>query len=127
MKSSAPSANVQASLHALPHRIYRRVNQCEKRYPPFRGEGGLWRQHDLRCLELYYFLTNPDRAWPDSAWPMIREIFYESFGRAKPNKAHKVLAAWERGFLQVMVTQNIDDLHRDAGIPDWPALAEQCG
>ena len=49
----------------------------------------------------------------------IKEIFYDNFGRARPNKAHEVLAAWERdgwprgagsdgrGLLQCLITQNI--------------------
>jgi hypothetical protein len=60
----------------------------ESGIPPFRGEGGLWSRYDPRMLELDYFLAHPD-----TAWPVIREILYANFGRAKPNKAHVVLAA----------------------------------
>jgi len=53
---------------------------------------------------------------------VIREIFYDHFGKAKPNRAHEVLAAWEaRGLLKVLITQNIDNLHWEAGIPGIPA------
>ncbi len=62
----------------------------ESGIPPFRGEGGLWSKYDPRKLELDYFLAHPDKAWP-----VIKEIFYDHFGQAKPNAAHKVLAAWE--------------------------------
>jgi NAD-dependent deacetylase len=80
--------------------------------PPFRGEGGLWRQYDPRMLELDLFLAHPEKAWP-----VIREIFYDHFGEARPNKAHEVLAAWEaRGLLKALITQNIDNRHREAGI-----------
>ncbi len=83
----------------------------ESGIPPFRGEGGLWSRYDPRMLELDYFLAHPDRAWP-----VLREIFYDHFGAARPNKAHQVLAAWEAaGLLKVLVTQNIDRLHHDAG------------
>jgi NAD-dependent deacetylase len=42
---------------------------------------------------------------------VIREIFYDHFGAAKPNRAHEVLAAWEaRGLLKVLITQNIDSV-----------------
>jgi NAD-dependent deacetylase len=62
-------------------------------------------------LELDYFLAHPG-----TAWPMIREIFYEHFGTAKPNRAHEVLAAWEAlGRLKTLITQNIDNLHYLAG------------
>jgi NAD-dependent deacetylase len=79
----------------------------ESGIPPFRGEGGLWSKYDPRMLELDYFLAHPEQSRP-----ILREIFYDHFGQAKPNRAHEVLAAWEaRGSLKVLVTQNIDDLH----------------
>ena len=78
----------------------------ESGIPPFRGEGGLWSRYDPRMLELDYFLAHPE-----TAWPVIREIFYDHFGAAKPNRAHEVLAAWEaRGLLKVLITQNIDSV-----------------
>jgi NAD-dependent deacetylase len=83
----------------------------ESGIPAFRGEGGLWGKYDPCTLELDYFLTHPD-----TAWPVIREIFYDHFGKARPNRAHEVLAAWEaRGLLKTLITQNIDNLHHDAG------------
>jgi len=83
----------------------------ESGIPPFRGPGGLWGKYDPRTLELGYFLANPAQAWP-----VIREIFYDNFGRAKPNKAHEVLAALEAaGRLKCLITQNIDNLHYLAG------------
>ena len=78
----------------------------ESGIPPFRGEGGLWSQYDPRMLELDYFLAHPEKSWP-----ILREIFYDHFGKAKPNRAHEVLAAWEaRGLLKVLITQNIDSV-----------------
>jgi NAD-dependent deacetylase len=83
----------------------------ESGIPPFRGPGGLWGKYDPHTLELEYFLAHPE-----TAWPVIREIFYDNFGQARPNKAHQVLAAWEsRGLLKVLITQNIDNLHYLAG------------
>jgi NAD-dependent deacetylase len=83
----------------------------ESGIPPFRGPGGLWGKYDPRTLEIDYFLSSPARAWP-----VIKEIFYDNFGKAKPNKAHQVLARLEaRGLLHVLITQNIDNLHYIAG------------
>lgn len=89
----------------------------ESGIPPFRGPGGLWSRYDPRMLELDYF-----RAHPDRAWPVIREIFYDNFGKAKPNTAHLALARLEaaggadgRGRLKCLITQNIDNLHHIAG------------
>ena len=78
----------------------------ESGIPPFRGAGGLWSKYDPRMLELDYFLAHPE-----SCWPVIREIFYDHFGAARPNRAHEVLAAWEaRGLLKLLITQNIDSV-----------------
>ena len=47
---------------------------------------------------------------------IIKEIYYGHFGSAKPNKAHLVLAEMEqRGLLGRTITQNIDNLHQEAG------------
>jgi NAD-dependent deacetylase len=78
----------------------------ESGIPPFRGEGGLWSKYDPRMLELDYFLAHPEKSRP-----ILREIFYDHFGKAKPNKAHEVQAAWEtRGLLKCLITQNIDSV-----------------
>ncbi len=78
----------------------------ESGIPPFRGEGGLWTKYDPRLLELSYFLKHPE-----VSWPVLKEIFYDHFGTAKPNRAHEVLAAWEaRGLLKNLITQNIDSV-----------------
>ena len=83
----------------------------ESGIPPFRGPGGLWNTYDPQMLELDYFLAHPE-----TAWPVIREIFYDNFGRAKPNTAHFALARLETaGRLRVLITQNIDNLHYLAG------------
>ena len=74
--------------------------------PPFRGTGGLWSRYNPRLLEIGYFLSHPERSWP-----ILKEIFYDHFGAARPNKAHEVLAAWEaRGLLKTVITRNIDSV-----------------
>jgi len=83
----------------------------ESGIPPFRGKGGLWNKYDPHLLELDYFLENPS-----TSWNVIREIFYDHFGKAKPNKAHTILAEMEqKGLLARIITQNIDNLHQEAG------------
>jgi NAD-dependent protein deacetylase/lipoamidase len=83
----------------------------ESGIPPFRGEGGLWNQYDSNCLDLEAYLNDPEQAWV-----MIKEIFYDFFGQAKPNPAHYALAELEKnGLLKTIITQNIDNLHQEAG------------
>jgi len=83
----------------------------ESGIPPFRGENGLWNKYDPEILDLDYFYAHPDKAWP-----FIKEIFYDFFGSAKPNKAHIALAELEKmGLLNSVITQNIDNLHQVAG------------
>ena len=54
----------------------------ESGIPPLRRPGALWSRCDHRMVELDYFLAHPDLAWP-----VIREIFYNHFGRAQANRA----------------------------------------
>lgn len=83
----------------------------ESGIPPFRGENGIWNRYDPNVLEIGYFYANPEESWL-----AIREIFYDFFGKAKPNPAHLALAQLEAaGFLNCVITQNIDNLHREAG------------
>lgn len=83
----------------------------ESGIPPFRGENGLWNKYDPKSLEIGYFNDNPLKSWK-----IIVEIFYEFFGSAKPNAAHLILGKMEQsGLLQAVITQNIDNLHQDAG------------
>ncbi len=83
----------------------------ESGIPPFRGENGLWSRYDPTVLDIHYFLKHPAHSWQ-----VIKEIFYDFFGKARPNPAHFVLAEMERrNLLQSIITQNIDHLHQQAG------------
>ena len=83
----------------------------ESGIPPFRGSGGLWHQYDPSCLDIRAFRQDPARAWG-----IIREVFYDFLGMARPNGGHLALATLERlGRLATVITQNIDGLHQQAG------------
>lgn len=83
----------------------------ESGVPSFRGKDGIWNKYDPKTLELGFFMRNPKKSWK-----VIREIFYDFFGKAEPNAAHKALAKMEEaGILRAVITQNIDNLHQQAG------------
>jgi len=83
----------------------------ESGIPTFRGPGGLWEQVDPIFIELGYFHSNPKQSWEK-----IRDIFYAYFDTAEPNDGHRFLAMLEEhGLLEGVITQNIDNLHQNAG------------
>jgi NAD-dependent deacetylase len=83
----------------------------ESGIPPFRGEGGLWSKYDLIFLDITYFKQNPLESWK-----LIKEIFYDFFGQAKPNDAHfGVTKLQKAGYVGSIITQNIDNLHQESG------------
>lgn len=83
----------------------------ESGIPPFRGPGGLWNKYNPEFIEIGNFLRHSE-----PCWKLIREIFYDFFGKAEPNAAHIGLAKLEQaGLLHCVITQNIDNLHQNAG------------
>ena len=83
----------------------------ESGIPPFRGENGLWNKYDPDSFDIRYFHRHTKESWQ-----VIREIFYDLFGKVRPNKAHVALAQLEaNGVVKSVITQNVDNLHYDAG------------
>lgn len=91
----------------------------ESGIPPFRGSGGLWTKYGEPPLDGYQrFMRDPVRAWRDRLSPREpwAQALSETLAAAKPNAGHVALAELEAlGRCDAVITQNIDDLHRQAG------------
>ncbi len=79
--------------------------------PDFRGPTGLWTKvNPAKFASIDGFMNDP-KAW----WEMALELA-PTFMNAKPNPAHLKLAELEKmGFLDWVITQNVDGLHQQAG------------
>ncbi len=89
---------------------------AESGIPTFRGTEGIWKvgSRHYRPMELAtraFFERAPDEVW---AWYLYRR---GTCRRARPNRAHRALAALEARFGDdfTLVTQNVDGLHLRAG------------
>jgi len=79
--------------------------------PDFRSTGGLWERFDpLEYASIQAFRDSPQRVWK-----MLAELDL-LLQNARPNPAHRALARLEHlGVLDGLVTQNVDNLHQEAG------------
>lgn len=81
--------------------------------PDFRSPGGLWTQN--RPIDFSAFCTSQEMR--DESWRR-RFVMEEKFRGAKPGQGHRALAMLHRaGKAPTIITQNIDNLHQDSGIP----------
>lgn len=88
---------------------------AESGVPTFRGSGGLWRKYRAQDLATpSAFASDPAKVW--QFYSYRRELVLTKL----PNPAHYALAAAEaklasQGRKLVVITQNIDELHKRAG------------
>lgn len=83
----------------------------ESGIPDFRSPGGIW---DTYPPEQYAtidaFMADPDRVW--TMWYDLGALL----GSVSPNDAHRALTTLQSlGRLKSIITQNIDNLHQEAG------------
>jgi len=83
---------------------------AESGIPTFRDADGLWEGHDV--MEV----ASPEGWAKDSA--LVLDFYNQrrkNAAEAKPNKGHQILAMLEEHFEVTIVTQNVDNLHEQAG------------
>lgn len=84
----------------------------ESGIPDFRSpDSGLWKKIDpMEALSTGVLLNDPKKFYE------IGFKILTSMKDSKPNKSHEILAKMEqKGYISLLVTQNIDNLHKRAG------------
>lgn len=106
----AIARDIQKSLHVVA--FTGAGISSESGIPTYRGAGGLWNKYDPnRYANIHYFKKDPSYYWR-----FFRDVRYPLLKKVVPNKAHLALAEMEQmGYMQTVITQNIDGLHQEAG------------
>jgi NAD-dependent deacetylase len=85
----------------------------ESSIPDFRSPGGIWQRFDPRDFTSQKFISDVEAR--RRQWRLFRQLSLT----AEPNPAHIAVAELYRlGRLDCVITQNVDNLHQTAGIPD---------
>lgn len=80
----------------------------------FRSKGGIWDKYK----PVYFDAFMSSRKARVEYWKRKAEL-YDQLVQAKPNLAHKALSSlYEMGLLEAVITQNIDGLHQESGLPN---------
>ncbi len=87
----------------------------ESGIPDFRSPGGIWDRFDPDDFTYQKFVSDP--AARKKHWQLLREGGLTTL--AQPNPAHYAITELDRlGKLDCVITQNVDNLHQRAGLPD---------
>lgn len=86
----------------------------ESGIPDFRSPGGIWDRFDPDDFTYQKFVSSPDAR--RKQWQLLWGGHLVE--KIKPNPAHYAIAKLGRtGKLDCVITQNIDNLHQQAGVP----------
>jgi NAD-dependent deacetylase len=85
----------------------------ESGIPDFRSPGGIWER--MAPIPFDEFMRCPDMR--RETWRRRFEL-EDTFGKARPNRGHDAVAELVRlGKASCIITQNIDNLHQESGVP----------
>lgn len=86
----------------------------ESGIPDFRSQGGLWDRYQ----PIYFADFMASKEARIEYWRQ-KSAMYHDLIQARPNPAHLALVElYDMGLLEAVITQNIDGLHQQAGLPD---------
>ena len=86
----------------------------ESGIPDFRSKGGIWDKY----RPIYFDDFMSSKTARIEYWKR-KVAFYPDLVKAKPNPAHMAVAELhEMDLLEAVITQNVDGLHQESGIPD---------
>ena len=86
----------------------------ESGIPDYRSKGGIWDK--FRPVYFDEFMSSKNARI--EYWRRKAELYHDLV-QAKPNPAHMSLVKlYEMGLLEAVITQNIDGLHQESGLPD---------
>jgi NAD-dependent deacetylase len=86
----------------------------ESGIPDYRSKGGIW--HQFKPVYFDEFMSSIDARI--EYWRRKKEL-HDQLVNATPNRAHLAIAAlYEKGCVEAVITQNIDGLHQESGLPD---------
>jgi NAD-dependent deacetylase len=83
---------------------------AESGVPTFRGNEGIWKKFRPEELATFEgFRRSPELVWE---WYRLRK---EVMTTVRPNAGHAAIVALEKFYKVIVITQNVDNLHRRAG------------
>lgn len=86
----------------------------ESGIPDYRSQGGLWD----KFTPVYFDEFMSSKKARIKYWERKSALYYD-LEKARPNPAHNAVASlFNMGLIQAVITQNIDGLHQDSGIPE---------
>jgi NAD-dependent deacetylase len=86
----------------------------ESGIPDFRSPGGIWSRYDPEEFTIQRFLSSSEAR--RMHWKMFTEAGLTA--EAEPNPTHYAITElYQLGKLDCIITQNVDNLHQKAGIP----------
>jgi NAD-dependent deacetylase len=91
----------------------------ESGIPDFRSPGGIWETHTPIMFQEFISSEETRRLYWRQGIEIRKSIWQSMGGAPEPNRGHRAVAELvRRGTVSSVITQNIDGLHQESGVPD---------